>query len=61
MNDFRKGLVDRMIHLYGFKNEMVIQFCELCEKWSNNEWNDKVLSLLVESHEAESIFENEES
>lgn len=51
MNDFREQLVDRMIRIYGFENQIVIDFCRMCEEWDNNEWNDKVLEILVQAHE----------
>ncbi len=41
-------LMDRMIALYGFENELTIQFCELCEK---NVFSYDTLALLVEAHE----------
>lgn len=49
----REKLLDRMIALYGYENLMVIEFARLCETWEENEWNDKVLTILVEAHEAE--------
>lgn len=52
MSDFRKGLCDRMIKLYGFENPIVIQFCRLAEIDSGN-FGDEMLKLLVESHEAD--------
>ncbi len=41
-------LMDRMIALYGFENELTIQFCELCEK---NVFSYDALAVLVEAHE----------
>lgn len=54
----RENLMDRMIKIYGFENPIVIEFCRLCEAWESNEWNDKVLTLLVEAHEANPYFED---
>ena len=60
MNLNREALVDRMVKIYGFENPIVIQFCELCEKYEVNEWNDCCLRVLVESHEQyPQIFEEE--
>lgn len=60
MNLNREALVDRMVKIYGFENPIVIQFCELCEKYEVNEWNDGCLRVLVESHEQyPQIFEEE--
>ena len=52
----RENLMDRMIRIYGYENPIVIQFCRLCEEWEENDWNDKVLTILVEAHEAENGF-----
>lgn len=56
----REQLMDRMIRIYGFENEIVIQFCEMCEKMENNEWNDKCLETLVKCHEESPYNEDEE-
>lgn len=52
----RENLMDRMIRIYGYENPIVVQFCRLCEEWEENDWNDKVLTILVEAHEAENGF-----
>lgn len=52
----RENLMDRMIRIYGYENPIVIEFCRLCEEWEENDWNDKVLTILVEAHEAENGF-----
>lgn len=60
MNTTRENLLDRMIRIYGFENPITIQFAELCESYPNNEISDKMLTILVEAHEAEpQIFEEE--
>ena len=59
MTNFRENLIDRMIRLYGFENPMVIEFCRMCEDWENNQWNDKVLRILVEAHEANPVFDED--
>ena len=55
MTTYRENLVDRLCHIYGFENPIVIEFCRLCENWAVNDWNDKALTLLVEAHEADPI------
>ena len=50
MTTYRENLLDRMIHIYGLEDSIVIQFAEMCERYANNSWNDDVLRLLVESH-----------
>lgn len=59
MTEYREKLVDRMIHLYGFENDIVIAFCGLCERWEVNSWNDKCLMILVEAHEADPVMEED--
>ena len=50
MNKYREQLVDRMIHIYGYENEIVIKFCEICEKDPDNAELDKMCELFVSSH-----------
>lgn len=59
MTTYRENLIDRMIHLYGFENPIVIEFCKLCERWEENEWNNKALTILVEAHEADPVLEED--
>lgn len=51
MSKFRESLVDRMIRIYGFENPIVINFCEMCENWKDDEYHNKSLAVLVKSHE----------
>ena len=51
MTELREELITRIINIYGYENPAVIQFCELCEKLDNTEWNNKCLTILVEAHE----------
>lgn len=60
MNAMRENLLDRMIRIYGFENDIVIQFAELCERYADNAINDKMLTVLVEAHEASPILDDEE-
>ena len=57
MNTMRKSLIDRMIKIYGFEHPVVIQFTELCERWKDTKDNDKVLRIIVESHEEFPVLE----
>lgn len=59
MTAYRENLIDRMIAIYGLENPIVIEFARLCEDWEENEWNNKVLTILVEAHEAEAYFEKD--
>ena len=47
----REKLIDRMIRIYGFENPIVIEFCKLCEVWANTEDMDRLLEVIVKSHE----------
>ena len=51
MTDYRKNLIDRMIRLYGFEDEKVIDFANLCEKHAGSKEWDNVLWTLVITHE----------
>ena len=57
MSKNRENLIDRMIRIYGFENKIVIDFAHLCETWEENKWNNTVLRLLVEAHEADPVFD----
>ena len=59
MTTYRENLIDRMTRIYGLEDPIVIQFANMCEKYANNAWNDDVLRLLVEAHEADSVFEED--
>lgn len=56
MSEFREKLIDRMIAVYGMENEIVIEFCNLCEDFVETDWNNECLSVLVESHEACPVY-----
>ena len=56
MTKFRESLLDRMIRIYGFEHEIVLDFAAMCEAWADNDWNNKCLAILVESHEADPVF-----
>lgn len=60
MTTYRKNLIDRMIALYGFEHPIVIKFAKLCEDWEENTWNNMVLRVVVEVHEANPYYEEEE-
>ena len=47
----RERLLDRMIRIYGFEHEIVIEFARMCEEWLPTENNDKALEILVKCHE----------
>lgn len=47
----REELMNRMIRLYGFESPITIDFCRLCEEWSNTEAYDNALATLAKCHE----------
>ena len=59
MTNFRESLIDRMCRIYGLENPIVIQFAQMCEAWADNDWNNKSLAILVASHEADPVFEED--
>ena len=56
----REKLIDRMVHIYGFENPIVIKFCKLCEVWDDTEEMNRLLEMIVKSHEAYPQLDNEE-
>lgn len=59
MTTYRENLLDRMIAIYGLEDPIVVQFAGMCEKYADNDWNDDVLRILVEAHEADPVFEED--
>lgn len=59
MTTYRENLLDRMIAIYGLEAHIVIQFAGMCERYENNAFNDDILRLLVEAHEADPVFEED--
>ena len=49
----KETLMLRMINIYGFENEITIDFCRLCE---SDFINDDALRVIVEAHEEFPIF-----
>ena len=57
----REQLLDRMIKIYGFEHEIVIEFARMCEEWLPTENNDKALETLVKCHEENPVgFDDDE-
>lgn len=52
MNEMRERLIDRMIRIYGFEHEVVIEFAFMCEK---DYFTDRDLEVIVERHEANPV------
>lgn len=61
MSGKRTYLLSRMIKLYGYEHEVVVGFANYCESWEDNDWNDTVLEILVMSHEADPLGEDEDN
>jgi len=60
MNEYRQNLADRMIDIYGLENPIVVDFVRMCEEWEVNDWNDSILRILVEVHEDDPIYDEDE-
>ena len=56
----REKLIDRMIHIYGFENPIVIEFCRVCEKWEDTEEKNTLLKVIVEVNEEYPQFNTED-
>ena len=39
MTTYRENLIDRLIHVYGFEDPIVIQFAGMCERYADNAWS----------------------
>ena len=59
MTTYRENLLDRMIAIYGLEAPIVVQFARMCEDYHATKWNDTILRLLVEAHEADPVFEED--
>lgn len=57
MTIYREKLIDCLARLYGFENPIVIEFCQYCERWADNEKNDTLLTYYVETNEKYPAFE----
>ena len=60
MTDFRNNLLTRMIRLYSFEHEAVIDFARMCEKWRDDVAHDRILEMLVETHEEFPQYDDDE-
>lgn len=56
MTTYRENLLDRMIRIYGFEHEIVIEFARLME----TEMSDHDLETIVKAHEEFPVFDDEE-
>ena len=53
MTEYRESLLNRMCALYNLEHPCVVQFAQMCEEWEPNDWNDTILRILTEAHEAD--------
>ena len=60
MNAKREALLDRIIKIYGFEHEVTLDFARLCEEWVDDIAHDRILEMLVESHEEFPQIEDDE-
>lgn len=55
MNELREKLIDRMINIYGFEHEIVLDFCKMCGMTC---MSDKALTTIVECHEMYPVLDD---
>ena len=55
LSQFREDLLTRIIHIYGFEHKITIWFAQLLETQEENDFNNKMLEMMVECHEKSSI------
>lgn len=60
MNVKREALLNRIIRIYGFEHEVTLDFARLCEEWVDDIAHDRILEMLVESHEEFPQIEDDE-
>ena len=53
-------LIKRMVHIYGFENPIVVEFCKLCEAWEDIKDRDRLLEVIVKAHEEYPQFDTED-
>ena len=58
MSEIREKMIDEMIALYGYEHPAVIQFCEFCERLGENEWNNRMLEILLHAHQFDPIVKS---
>ena len=51
MTEYRESLLTRIIRIYGFEHEVTLDFVRLCEEWVDDIAHDRILEMLVETHE----------
>lgn len=55
LSQFRGDLLARIIHIYGFEHKITIWFTQLLETQEENDFNNKMLEMMVECHEKSPI------
>lgn len=60
INVKREALLNRIIRIYGFEHEVTLDFARLCEEWVDDIAHDRILEMLVESHEEFPQIEDDE-
>ena len=45
----REQMMNALIVAFGFEDSRTIEFCNLCELYEDNEWNNKCLEGIFES------------
>jgi DNA polymerase III alpha subunit len=55
MSNKRKEMIEAMIALYGYEHPAVVQFCDFCERLEENEWNNRMLEILLHAHQFDPV------
>lgn len=46
----REELMLGMIKIYGHEHPITIEYCRMCERLDDTEWNNKLLTILLSAH-----------
>lgn len=57
MTELRENLLDRIIAIYGFEHNITVAFAKACE---SADFTDEVLTTVVEVHEANPQWDEDE-
>lgn len=60
MTERRQKILDRMIKIYGFEHQLVIDYATLCENFPQEEWADSLLLEGIMNHEKNPKIESDE-
>ena len=59
LSQFREDLLTRIIRIYGFEHKITIWFAQLLETQEENDFDNKMLEMMVECHEKSQIVDED--